>query len=88
MKLGFRQSLASAAVFAMVMIALTSVDGRVRDRFEDLMSGTGDVGPWSSRAADLGHALVGAVRHQSIDNAPLLIFAAVSAVLVLFMLRT
>jgi len=88
MKLGVRQSLASAAVFASVLIALISVDERVRDRFQDLLSGSADVGPWSARAADLGNALAGAVRHQSIENAPLLIFAGVSSVLVLFMLRT
>lgn len=88
MKLGVRQSMASAAVFAVVLIALISVDERVRDRFESLFASGANVGPWSARAADLGNALVGAVRHQSIENAPLLIFAAVSAVLVLFMLRT
>ena len=34
------------------------------------------------------NALISAVRYQSIENAPLLIFAAAGAVLVAFMLRT
>ena len=37
---------------------------------------------------ELGNAIVTAIRYQSIDNAPLLIFATVGAVLFLFMVRT
>ena len=88
MKLGFRQAIASAAVFSAVFLMLVSIDDRVRDRFGDLFSGGDGLSQWSDRAADLGHALAGAARHQSIENAPLLIFAAVGAVLVLFMVRT
>ena len=40
------------------------------------------------RFNDLVHALMSAVRYQSIENAPMLIFAAAGAVLVAFMLRT
>lgn len=88
MKLGIRQALASAAVFCAILVMLVSIDGRVRDRFGDLLSGDPSLSPWGDRAADLGQALVSAVRHQSIENSPLLIFAAVGGVLVLFMLRT
>lgn len=88
MKLGFRQAIASAAVFGAVLLILVSIDDRVRDRFGDLLSGGDGLSPWGDRAADLGHALLGAARSQSIENAPLLVFAAVGAVLVLFMLRT
>jgi hypothetical protein len=87
MKLGFRQSIASAAVFGAVLLMLVSVDDRVRDRFGDLV-GTGGMTPWGDRVGDLGNALVSAIRYQSIENAPLLIFAAAGAVLVAFMLRT
>lgn len=87
-RLGFRQAIASAAVFAAVLLTLVSVDERVRDRFGDLFPGGSSLTPWGDRAADLGHALAGAARTQSIENAPLLIFAAVGGVLVLFMLRT
>jgi hypothetical protein len=88
MKLGFRQGIASAAVFGAVLFMLVSVDDRVRDRFSDLFGGGSSLSPWGDRAGDLGDALMSAIRYQSIENAPLLIFAAVGAVLVAFMLRT
>jgi hypothetical protein len=87
MKLGFRQGIASVAVFGAVLLMLVSVDDRVRDRFSDLV-GTGTMTPWGDRVGDLGSALMSAIRYQSIENAPLLIFAAAGAVLVAFMLRT
>lgn len=85
MKLGLRQGLLSIVIFAVVLAGLVSVDERVRDRVNDLVSGGGTVSPWGDRAGDLGHALMSAVRHQSIENAPLLVFTAVGAVLVVFM---
>lgn len=88
MKLGIRQAIASSAVFGAVFLMLLSVDDRVRDRFGDLVSGGAGLSPWGDRAADLGNALLQAARYQSIENAPLLVFSAVGAVLVLFMLRT
>jgi hypothetical protein len=88
MKLGFRQGIASAAVFGAVILMLVSIDDRVRDRFNDLVSGGGSLTPWGDRAGDLVQALISAVRYQSIENAPLLIFAAVGAILVAFMLKT
>jgi hypothetical protein len=90
MKLAIRQGLASAAVFGAVLLVLISVDDRVRERFSDLMAGgaNGSVSPWGDRAGDLGSALVSAARYQSIENAPLLVFAGVGAVLVVFMLKS
>jgi hypothetical protein len=88
MKAGLRQSMLSLSVFVIVLAGLVFVDPRVRDRFSALVSG-GDAGTTvSDRAGDLGHALVTAVRYQSIENAPLLIFATVGAVLFVFMVRT
>ena len=90
MKLGIRQGLASAAGFGAVLMVLVSIDDRVRERFSDLMAGraNGSLTPWGDRAGDLGSALVSAARYQSIENAPLLVFAAVGAVLVVFMLKS
>ena len=85
MKRGFQQALISAAVLAIVVAALISVDDQVRLRFTELFSG--GVSPWAARVSDLGGALMGALRHQSIENAPLLIFAAAGAVLFVFMVR-
>ena len=88
MKFGFRQGLASAAIFGVVLLMLVSIDERVRDRFTELLSQGNSLSPWGDRAGDLGDALVSAVRYQSIENAPLLVFAAAGAVLVAFMLKT
>lgn len=88
MKSGLRQWLLSMTVFVIVLGGLVSVDARVRERFANLVWGGTDLAPWGNRAADLGGALMSAIRHQSIENAPLLIFATVGAVLFLFMVRT
>jgi hypothetical protein len=52
------------------------------------MSGRETVGSWSDRASYLGDAVLTAVKHQSLENAPLVVFATVGAVLFLFMVRT
>jgi hypothetical protein len=75
-------------VFSGVLFALVSVDPRVRDHMSDLFGGGASVGSWGSRFGELGDALWMAARHQSIDNAPLLVFATVGAVLTVFMLRS
>ena len=84
---GIKQGFISTAIFAVVLGALVSIDDRVRERFSALLSG-GTVSPWGDRVGELGDALMSAARHQSIENAPLLIFAAVGAVLVVFMVKT
>ena len=88
MKFGFKQGLVSASVFAVLLLALVSVDERVKDRFSELLSGNNSVSSWSSRASMLTDAVTSAAKHQSIENAPLLIFATAGAVLFLFMVRT
>ena len=88
MKKGTRQAIVSAAVFGMLLVMLVSVDERVHERFADLVSGGNGLSSLGSRVADLGTVLLAAVRHQSIENAPLVVFASVGAVLVLFMLKT
>ena len=87
MKLAAKQSIASVAVFLGVLLMLVSVDDRVRDRFEDLAHGNG-ASSLTGRAGDLSDALMTAARRQSIDNAPLLVFAVGGAVLVVFMVKT
>ena len=87
LKLSMREGVVSAAVFAAVLFALISVDPRVRDHISDLF-GRGSVAPLSARAGDLGSALWSAARHQSIEHAPLLVFATVGTVLMVFMLRS
>ena len=78
----------SICVFVFVLGGLVFVDARVRERFTDLFVGGDGVASVGDRASELGNALVSAARYQSIENAPLLIFATVGAVLFLFMVRT
>ena len=87
-KLGLRQTVLSSLVFCGVLLALVSVDARVRERVSDVVSGGDGLTPWGDRLSDLGSALTTALRHQSIENAPLLIFTVVGAVLFVFMVRT
>jgi hypothetical protein len=88
MKLRIRQSMLSLGVFCLVLGGLVSVDDRVRDRVSDLVASGDNLTPWGDRVGDLGSALLMAIRHQSIENAPLLVFATVGAVLFVFMVRT
>ena len=78
----------SVIVFVIVLAGLVSVDARVRDRFNDLLAGDAHLSPFSDRVGDLGSALSDAVRHQSVENAPVLVFTTVGIVLFLFMVRS
>jgi hypothetical protein len=75
-------------VFVVILAALVSFDDRVQERFTDVFSTGTSVSPWGDRVGDLGGALTSALKHQSIENGPLLVFAAVGAVLFVFMVRT
>jgi hypothetical protein len=85
---GLRQTATSGAIFGMILLALVSIDARVRQRVSDLVTGGDGLTPWADRAGELGSALADAIRHQSIENAPLLISAPAGAVLFAFMVRT
>ena len=86
---GIRQGFVSTAIFAVVLGALVSVDDRVRERFTAVISGGGgNLTPWGDRVGEFGDALISAIRYQSIDNAPLLVFTAVGAVLFVFMVKS
>ena len=62
LKFGIKQALASSAVFTGIVLMLVSVDPRVRDRFSELLAGTGNVGSWGDRASFLGDRLEKLVR--------------------------
>lgn len=88
MRRGIRQSLVSVAVFSVLLLGIVSVDATVRERFAQLAAGAGTASSWGDRSMSLIDAVGTAVRYQSIENAPLMIFAAVGAVLFVFMVRT
>ena len=86
-KLSVRQWALSTLVFGGVLVALATVDPRVRDKVGGVLSGADGLTPFGDRITDVGSVIVTAIRHQSIDNAPMMIFAVVGAVLFLFMFR-
>ena len=86
-RLGFREGAVSAVVFGAVLFGLMTVDPRVREHVTQLAH-SGSVMPMGDRIGDLGSALWSAARDKSLDNAPLLVFVSVGALLTVFMLRT
>lgn len=88
MKIGIREGVLSTTVFGAILLALVTMDPRVRDRLSELFGGSGSVSPFGDRLADVGGALWTAARYQSIENAPVVVFAAIGAVLTLFMFRS
>jgi hypothetical protein len=87
---GARETAMSALSFGLVLIALVSFDPRVRVRFWSVFSDPAGaaLSPLGDRLGDLGNALWVAVREQSIDNAPWLIFSVVGIALVFFLFRS
>src|SRR6186713_3087417 len=61
-KLSLRQAALSSLIFGGVLLALASVDARVRERVGDVVSGGDGLTPWGDRIGDLGGALAMAVR--------------------------
>ena len=75
----------------LLLVALVSIDDRVRARVEGLVT----TPPSSSEIAGVGADIENvstlmykAARDQSVEHAPMVIFAVASGVLVLFMVRT
>ena len=90
-----RRALGDAAIslFALIalLVALVSVDDRVRERVASVVGTT----PNTSQLVGAGREISGlvtlvfdAVKDQSVAHAPLVIFAVAATVLVLFMVRT
>jgi len=87
---GTREVILSAACLLAVVGGLIATDARVRDRFTSAFGAATYTGAteWTAHVDAIGSAVLQAARDQSIEHAPLLIFAAVAGVLVVFMLRT
>ena len=86
-KFGMRQTLVSTGIFAAILAALVFFDDGVRERMTELASPAG-ASSLSDRVSYLGDAMFDAVRHQSLENAPMVVFATAGALLFLFMVRT
>jgi hypothetical protein len=89
-RLQTRDFLGSAFGFGLVLTTLVVMDPRVSHKFSRTFypSPTEKLLSWGERLADLGQAVLLAVREQSIDHGPMLVLTVVGILLVAFMLRT
>ncbi len=87
----FGDALISIAGLTMLLGVLVSVDERVRDQVSLRMAGgraQEELTGAGTRARDLASVMYEAVRDQSIEHAPMVIFVGAAGALVIFMLRT
>jgi hypothetical protein len=86
------KSIMGAAAGLLVLAGgLAIIDERVRFSFMRMLEGgapTGDVAQATSSLEDMSYLVLSAIRDQSIEHAPLTLFAIGAMVLVLFMTRT
>ncbi|HUR33693.1 MAG TPA: hypothetical protein VM032_07845 [Vicinamibacterales bacterium] len=81
----------TSAGIAAIVTGLAVIDERVRGEVAALASGharAGDIAGVGGRMQELGLVALYAVRDQSIEHAPLTLFALVALVLFVLMLRT
>jgi hypothetical protein len=86
----FGEALMSVGTVAVVLLLLVSFDDRVRAEFSQryVANPTQEVASAGLQARHITTVIATAAREQSLAHAPMLIFALVATVLVLFMLRT
>jgi hypothetical protein len=83
--------LISLGALALLLIALVSIDGKLRERVTDVLTsppGSVEIAGFGDQVARVSAVVYLSARDQSVEHAPLVIFGAVATVLVLFMLRT
>jgi len=79
----------SAGTVIVLLLILVAVDDRVRDQLSLRFSNPStEIVTAGYQMRNLTNVIAVAARHQSIEHAPMLIFALAATVLVLFMLRT
>lgn len=86
-----RSFVTTAAGVSAIVAGLVVIDPRVREQAVSLASGHGPTGEFVSageRMQHLGYVAMQAVRDQSIEHAPLTLFALAALVLFVLMLRT
>jgi hypothetical protein len=83
-------ALVSAGALMILLLALMIVDGRVREQISLRFSAqpSAQLVSAGAQVRDLTSVVFEAARDQSLEHAPLMIFALAATVLVLFMLRT
>jgi hypothetical protein len=89
MQRAFGDFLISAGALVALVLMLAAFDGRVREQISLRVSSPSEqVAGAGVAVRDLASVVFDAVRDQSIEHAPLVIFVLAATVLLLFMLRT
>ena len=85
-----KDALISAGAVMFLLVALVSVNSRVREYVVSAARSAtpGNAAETGARLGDLGSTILTAARNQSLAHAPLAIFAIVGAILLLLMVRT
>ena len=86
----FRDALVSAGALLVVLVALMTIDPRVRDHVGVALSGASSpeaIAEAGGHVRYVAGVVMSAARDQSIAHAPMVIFVLAATVLVLFMLR-
>ena len=86
----FGEGLMSAGVLALLLVTLVAIDPRVKEQVYLRWSApsTAQISTAGASVRDMTSVVLDAVRDQSLEHAPLLIFGLVATVLVMSMLRT
>lgn len=87
----FSSGLATAGGLCALVVGLAAIDDRVRDQVARAFTSGGPTEEFASvgsRIQEMAMIAAQAVRDQSIEHAPMVIFALAAMVLVLFMTRT
>jgi hypothetical protein len=89
MRRTWSEVLLTIGTLTILVMVLVAVDPGVRDQVSMRVSAPSvSIADAGYHARDLTNVIAQAARHQSLEHAPLLIFALAAMVLVLFMLRT
>ena len=87
----FSGPLTAVGGVSVLVLGLAAIDERVRGQIVSLLRGgapSAELASVGDQLENLAMTLLQTLRHQSIEHAPLVIFALAAMVLVLFMLRT
>jgi hypothetical protein len=90
MRRALDNALISAGALVVLLLLLVAVDDRIRAQIWQRASSppSVEVAGVVQQVSHVTHVLVEAVRSQSLEHAPMMIFALAAAILVMFMLRT
>jgi hypothetical protein len=84
-------ALISVGALLLLLVALVSIDDRVRERIQGVMTSppsSSDIASFSAQVQNVSTVVYKAARDRSVERAPMVIFGVAAGVLVLFMLRT